>query len=362
MNQCLPPRRPSWTEADHAQLPLAASGSPLALDLFAGIGGFSAGFQENGFSVTGVDHEPVAKLVYEAAGFGVGLTRDLSQEMVVKDACVVLGGPPCRPWSAVNLQRRRDRHNDHALLGRFFKNVLEIRPLFVLMENVPALGSDSIYKEGVALLRSNGYDLDARILKYDHYGASTRRRRLFTVGVHQTQVGARSFFTLLGSRRCPQSTVRGAIEWLRDVPCGGVPDHDWSRLQTIGNYRHLYVSGKYGWAQLKYDEPAPSFGSVSKTYILHPEAGDDSFPERVVSVREVLAIMGFDMNVAFPHNTPRAKRYQMAANAVSPAVSRAIASVVHQMITGVRYSSATTSCQLSSSQQSLLLRDSDICS
>jgi site-specific DNA-cytosine methylase len=76
---------------------------------------------------------------------------------------------------------------------------------------------------------------------------------------------------------------------------------------------------------LDYDSPAPSFGSVAKTYILHPDAGVEGYPERVLSVREVLAIMGFSDSVRFPEGTARAKRYQMVANSVSPQVSRAVA-------------------------------------
>lgn len=323
------------------ELPLAARQAlipgqqPLTvLDLFAGIGGFSAGFRDRGFLVTGVDHDPVAKKVYESAGIGQALTRDLLSETVVEAVPVVLGGPPCTPWSAVNLHRRRAAHDDHALLARFFNNVLEIRPALMLMENVPALGSDSAYLSGLEQLRVNGYNVARGIVRYDEFGAATKRRRLFTIAIQGTRVGARCFFELLSEQQRRAGTVRGAIGWLRNLDVGGAADHDWSQLRTISNYRHLYKSGKYGWAQLKYDEPAPSFGSVAKTYILHPEAGIGNFPERVISVREVMAIMGFDLTVAFPAKTSRAKRYQMIANAVSPLVSRAAASVIRHLLTG----------------------------
>jgi site-specific DNA-cytosine methylase len=44
--------------------------------------------------------------------------------------------------------------------------------------------------------------------------------------------------------------------------------------------------------------------------------------------------MGFSLTTAFPGGTPRAKRYQMAANAVSPQVSRAAARAIYQLLTG----------------------------
>lgn len=322
-------------ELPFPQLPFGKyRGDLIAVDLFAGIGGLSAGFREHGFSVTGVDHDAVATSVYENAGYGTATTCDLSTDLFFRKAPIVMGGPPCRPWSAVNLQRRRHEHDDHGLLKRFFMNVLEIKPEILLMENVPALGSDRIYTDSVARLRREGYDVARQIVRYHEYGAASRRKRLFTVGIRRSRVGAAIFFARLATRQRLPRTVGEEIRWLRRVPRDAVPDHDWSNLRSIGHYRHLYRSGKYGWAKLAYDLPAPSFGSVAKTYILHPESGGRGFPERVLSVREVLAIMGFDLSLAFPGGTSRTKRYQMAANAVSPHVSRAAASVAYELLLG----------------------------
>jgi DNA (cytosine-5)-methyltransferase 1 len=315
--------------------PILGAGSPLAvIDLFAGIGGMSAGFQQEGFSVEGFERDEVACEFFRRAGFGKATPLNLGSDPVSSRAPVVIGGPPCRPWSPVNLQRRRDSHDDHKLLASYVDHVLAISPSIFVMENVPALGSDPLYGQQLARLKEAGFDVLARPLHYDRYGAATRRRRLFTVGVRATGWRAHDFFALLDGERREAATVKDAIWWLRETPRGAVPDHDWSELRSIGNYRDKYVTGEYGWRRLVYDQPAPSFGSVAKTYILHPDAGVDGFPERVLSVREVLSIMGFPRDASFPEGTARARRYQMVANAVSPIVSGAVARAIRSMLTG----------------------------
>jgi DNA (cytosine-5)-methyltransferase 1 len=313
--------------------PSVSSGAAMqVLDLFAGIGGLSIGFGEQEFSVTGIDSEESAGAVYSSAGIGKAITADLSVCSIYTQAAVVIGGPPCRPWSPVNLQKRGTQHDDHGLLTRFIEHVLGLRPAVFIMENVPALRGDESYKESLRLLRKAGYDVDAHILHYERFGAATTRRRLFTAGVRDTGSGAQQFFRLLKRQYQPAQSVREAIWRFRDLPREGFPDHDWSDLKSIGNYRERYASGQYGWRRLEYDAPAPSFGSVAKTYILHPDAGLNGYPERVLSVREVMAIMGFPDTLRFAEGTARARRYQMIANAVSPQVSRAVAAAVRQVL------------------------------
>lgn len=306
--------------------------APEVLDLFTGLGGLAAGFRDSGFKVVGVDNDDVSEAVYRLDELGEFRRADLAAEMVATDAPIVIGGPPCKPWSNVNQHRRRSAHDDHALLDKFFDHIAAMRPELFLMENVLGLKSDEVYQHRVKVLAKDGYAVEARIVRYSDYGAATSRKRLFTVGVKDSVSGAAAFFDTLSRWKAPPTTVRSAIYWARNLERGAVADHDWSRLKTIDKYVERYRTGRFGWMKLDYDKPAPSFGSIAKTYILHPESGVDGFPVRVLSVREAMSIMGFAKTFKFPEGVARARRYVMVANAVSPVVSNACAGAVKALL------------------------------
>jgi DNA (cytosine-5)-methyltransferase 1 len=141
-------------------------------------------------------------------------------------------------------------------------------------------------------------------------------------------------FERLEQARAAGRTVREAIGRFARLPEGAFPDHEWAHVKTIDRYADKYASGQYGWYRLAWDEPAPSFGHVAKTYTLHPGI-DDHTPPRVLSVREVLAILGFDDSFIFPDSVPRTTKYRMAADAVSPQFSRALARAIKEALAWV---------------------------
>lgn len=303
-----------------------------ALDLFCGAGGLSLGFRNEGFSVTGADINQYSAEIFSINDIGEFIEIDLASDSVVGAFDVVMGGPPCRPWSSINVQRRGLRHPDYRLLERFFDHVIELRPRAFLMENVPPMGSDDGFCSLIEKVGREGYSVDSQSLKYLDFGATTKRRRLFTVGFRDFGLDAKDFFIRLDRLKELPLTVGQAIGKYEGCAEGEIPDHEWPRLNTIERYQEYYESGRYGWSKLEYDGYAPSFGNVMKTYILHPRAGEGNFPLRVLSVRETLGIMGFPPEFRFPAGMGIGMRYQMVVNAVSPIAAQKMARVIREML------------------------------
>jgi DNA (cytosine-5)-methyltransferase 1 len=305
-------------------------GGLRVLDLFCGIGGLSLGFDKAGFQVTGVDISEIAGNTFtlnmrDHDNENRFIRSDLSSEIINDGYEIIIGGPPCKPWSPLNINKRREIHRDYMLVSCFFRHVEYNRPSAFLMENVPLLRGDKIMERCINGL-SNMYSIESRIVRYSDYGAPTSRHRLIVFGVRKDRGNAEMFFRELARYTRPARRVRDVIWKLRDRKMGEIPDHEWFKTRVIEKYRDKYRDGKYGWYVLDWDKPAPSFGNIMKTYILHPDA------RRVISVREALFIMGFPDHFRFPEHTGLGVRYQMVADAVSPVFSYAAARVIRKML------------------------------
>lgn len=190
------------------------------VDLFSGCGGFALGSRAAGLGPElAFDVDPILTSSFSANFPDSKVTLgDLSQargedicRLAGGDVLGVFGGPPCQAFSDIGHRKVDDPRRD--LLGHFFRLVSEISPAFFVMENVKGLGyADARPVLDAAMQRVAGkYELLGPVLlDAADFGAATKRRRLFVIGVDRSRCDP---ITLddLHARKAPAASVSDAI-------------------------------------------------------------------------------------------------------------------------------------------------------
>jgi DNA (cytosine-5)-methyltransferase 1 len=175
----------------------AKSQRPLAVDLFAGAGGMTLGFEQAGFDVAAaVEIDPVHCAVHEfnfpqtkvipltAAGLRAQLIRKLAGVGRRKIDCV-FGGPPCQGFSLIGHRALEDPRNN--LVLEFVRIVAELDASSFVFENVKGLTVGrhrAFLEELVRAFDAAGYEvrLPWQVLDAAHFGVPQHRERLILLG------------------------------------------------------------------------------------------------------------------------------------------------------------------------------------
>lgn len=153
------------------------------LDLFAGCGGLSLGFEALGFQTVGYEQDDTAVETYNNNLIGHCHCQILSQQTEYQDKIdVVIGGPPCQPFSVGGQQRGIDDHRNGFPI--FIKAIKQLQPNIWLFENVRGmLYANRWYLEQVIHeLAEENYLIDYQLLNAVNFGVPQNRERLFVVG------------------------------------------------------------------------------------------------------------------------------------------------------------------------------------
>ena len=165
------------------------------VDLFAGAGGLSEGFRQAGFEViVGLDSDPDAAATY-ALNFPEARTisGDIRSEEVraqlaevLREANVIVGGPPCQAFSQMrNHTRVIDDPRNH-LYREFVSAIRTAEPIAFVMENVTGIDQMGAREQIAADLALDGmYHVKPQILDAADFGVPQTRKRLLFVGVRR---------------------------------------------------------------------------------------------------------------------------------------------------------------------------------
>ena len=183
--------------------------------LFSGIGGLELGLEWAGMQVAWqVEYDSYCQRVLAERWPNVKRYGDIYEvngtELEWVD--VICGGFPCQPFSHAG--KRKGPEDSRWLWPEFYRIVCEVRPRWVIIENVPGLlsiDSGRVFGSILRDLSEAGYDAEWRIVSAADVGARHLRKRVFIVGYTKhsgltaTQIGE-SFEARNGS--CPTGAVK----------------------------------------------------------------------------------------------------------------------------------------------------------
>jgi DNA (cytosine-5)-methyltransferase 1 len=323
------------------------------VDLFAGSGGMTLGFEQTGRfrSVLAVELDQAATETYRR-NFGNHVIAGPIEQVEDFPPCdVLIGGPPCQGFSPLNmlgvgLERR-------TLWREYLRALEQGCPLAFVMENVPELLRSAEYHAFCDAARKFGYMVEGRILNAADYGVPQRRRRAIVIG---SRVGAPRWPEQ--THFAPSAVALGGEWWrtFRDAVAGlplNPSGQQWHRPRdprpvSLERYRTIPGEGegrfelaarrpditpacwlrkKSGstdvFGRLWWDRPAYTI----RTEFYKPEKGRYLHPSehRPITVREAARCMSFPDSFEFPDEQPMTTVAKQVGNAVPPLLARALA-------------------------------------
>ncbi len=175
---------------------------PVGIDLFAGAGGLSLGFEQAGFDVAAaVEIDPIHCATHEynfphsvaICASVVDLTGASIRSragLLDQDIDVVFGGAPCQGFSMIGKRALDDPRNQ--LVFHYVRLVQELSPKYCVFENVKGLtlGKHAAFlEELIAALGHIGYRvlMPYQVLNAADFGVPQDRRRLFLMAARVDQ-------------------------------------------------------------------------------------------------------------------------------------------------------------------------------
>lgn len=338
---------------------------PTVLSLFSGASGLDLGFSAAGFETLAFvelerwacdtlrENHPKAFVIGPPDHSGD--VRDLAKASL-EQFCeagtspdVVVGGPPCQPYSIAAAQRflqgderfKRTGHADRrrgGLFREFFRVVRETQPRAFLLENVPGLlelDKGKAVAKMIEDLEGLGYRVaEPKVLEAADFGVPQFRQRVFIIG-------AKDELPLLpepthgpdSSRKRKRLTVAHALAGMPTGLSNHAPRKHEPR--SIARYRKLAFGQREHLGRVDRLDPL----RPSKTVIAGGSGGGGRshlhpFIARTLTVRECARLQTFPDDFEFHGSS--ARQFTQVGNAVPPLLAEQLARSVGKAL-GLEY-------------------------
>ncbi len=306
------------------------------VDLFAGAGGFGRGFESEGFRVVVAveNFKPVAETYRanfpdtEVIMKDIKLVTGREIERICGDVDVLIGSPPCEPFTSANA-KRFPRPKDRLYVDKrgqltlhFIRIAGELKPKVFVMENVPKILElrSAIERE----FRKIGYEVHFNVLKAEDFGNPSRRTRVFVSNV----------------KIAPEPLGRRikVIDAIGDLPepNGSIPNHE-ILIRIPKNKMERIRRLRWGQSLVRFEGAGRICTNLMRLhpYKLAPTVMGNSrfvhpFEDRLLTVREHARLMGFPDDHIFLGG--KNVQYDMVGEAVPVPLAKAVAREIEKCL------------------------------
>lgn len=322
------------------------------IDLFAGAGGMSLGFDNAEFeNVLAVEYDKCFAETYSfnfpKHNLKVADIKSISNEEIKKivgnnKIDVIIGGPPCQGFSIAGKIGRNfidDERNE--LFKEFVRFVEVVKPRIFVMENVAALKTHNKGKtieEIIKEFEKIGYTVKCDVLNAVNYGVPQQRRRIFVIGT----LSKENKF-IFPKKTSKKMTIKEALKGLpklesgetSDIPNHNAMNHSKQMLEKMsyvkdGGDRNDIpedIRPKSGDIRkyIRYNSNEPSIcitGDMRKVFHFDQN--------RALTGRELARIQTFPDDFIFKGNAGKVQ--QQIGNAVPPKLAFQIANSVKEVL------------------------------
>ncbi|MDR1180474.1 MAG: DNA cytosine methyltransferase [Bacteroidales bacterium] len=292
-----------------------------AIDLFAGCGGLSLGFQKAGIDITGAfEYWKPAIEIYKANFNHPIFETDLSQ---IEDYSIfsdlqpdmIIGGPPCQDFSSAG--KRNEDNGRGNLTVNYAEIVSHVRPEWFVMENVERILKTQKLKDAKKIFIKAGYGLSEIVLDASYCGVPQTRKRYILIGKLGEIDHFMDYYLIKNQSKTPIT----------------IYDYLGNSLGTEYYYRHPRSYARRGVFSIY--EPSPTIRGVNrpipKGYVKHNgDAVDDLTKVRPLTTKERTYIQTFPEN--FQWLGSKTELEQIIGNAVPVNLAKFVGDCIQEYI------------------------------
>jgi DNA (cytosine-5)-methyltransferase 1 len=292
-----------------------------AIDLFAGCGGLSLGFQKAGIDIVGAfENWKPAIDIYRANFSHSVFEEDLSNIIdyslfSILEPDMIIGGPPCQDFSSAGKRNEDNGRGD--LTINYAEIVNNVRPEWFVMENVERILKTQKLKQAKKIFIDAGYGLSEIVLDASYCGVPQTRKRYILIG----KLGESNHFMDYYLTKNQSKTQMSVYDYLGDS------------LGTEYYYRHPRNYARRGVFSIY--EPSPTIRGVNrpipKGYTKHNgDPVDDLTQVRPLTTKERTYIQTFPESFQWFGN--KTELEQIIGNAVPVNLAKFVGGCIQEYI------------------------------